>query len=137
MSTFPKTWQRNWDNSGRSLATATVNDIITYFGKQKIAADSDYSTAHGRNKRKGFGRGRGRGRNQYWMNNNNNNNEGKRLKTGQKYLSNDSPCPIHLHGTHKWGECRDNKKSANFVPLNYNYNRNIPQPQQGGYMGRG
>lgn len=119
MNTFPKTWQRNWDNSGQSLAQATVDDIILYFSRQKIAADQDFSAQQGRGKRKGFGRSRN---NKATFNDPNvRTSSDKRQKTGgQKYYPNDSPCPIHLHGTHSWGDCRDNKKSPNFVPLSSN-----------------
>ena len=123
LQTFPPKWQRNWKNSGNKLADTSVEELIAYFAQQKVTADEEFHSRRG-NKRKPKG---GRGTGGYKLgaaaaSHRNNQDDtpqpssSKRTKYGDKYYSPDKKCPIHLHGTHNWGDCKDNKQSCNYVP---------------------
>lgn len=116
--TFPEAWQLNWNNAGKSLATSTINDLVEYFAQQKITADytDQDTTANTTNKRPHKDK---TSDNSIQQDPNNTSLitsiSTKKLKYSDKYVDKDEKCPLHKRGTHKWGDCRDNKMSPNFI----------------------
>ncbi len=130
--TFPMNWQLNWHSTGRSLAAIELNDLIEYMAQQKVAADYQRPSNSRKNQRNNNNNKRrndddeperfGSFKNRPKRNNNN-----KKPRGGKRYPHPNDNCPLHPYGSHKWGDCFDNKASDNFKPHNNN---------QGGYGNR-
>ena len=121
LQSFPLKWQRNWNISGNDLADTSVEELINYFAQQKVSADEEFHSKRGNKRRQKGGKGGGYKSNAAAANRNTQDDNpqpssSKRTKFGDKYYSSDKKCPIHLHGSHKWGDCKDNKQSPNYVP---------------------
>ena len=117
VKSLPLSWQDNWTNTGQNTSTATESSLIAYFSEQKNTADRNFrKRTQSSNTRDYRGGKRGR-RFSSSDQRTNNSNYNKSRPTFQDNLYNpNEKCPIHIRGSHTWGNCRENKRSTNFIP---------------------
>lgn len=130
---MPSTWKTDYDKHF-DLNESTIDEITTYMEKCHFASISkdkkdekknknkdknqDENSKNG-NKRNGKRRGNGNG---------NRNSNSRRGNNQSNTISPDDPCPIHIKGNHKWGDCNLNAHNAN--RRSYNSNRSNGQNRQ-------
>ena len=112
-SSFPKTWQHAYIQSGRRIQDETLARIIQYMKDEKSFLDGTEN-----NKRKRMNNDGSSSNERFSRKRNNYNNRGR----GRQQLGRDrgssgrfNPCRMH-NGHHDWSECFDNPQSKNYMP---------------------
>ena len=117
----PNSWRERFIGAGHSNLTMSMAELIRYFRLQenlaikKMAENStrqktNMSNINNNNRRRNK---RGAPKEQkskedFKIPRKMNNNKNKNKTTGKHRLEDNDPCPVHVSGTHTWGECIEN-----------------------------
>lgn len=142
-NSFPGTYQEKFQESGKKIENETMEDIVSYFqtlheyeekkGRFRDKRRRDGTDDDGQpriSNKKQRGRDQKNGRRSHNNNNGGNRNGNRRNNNDGTKWYND--CPLHPHGSHKWGECRMNPNSSSFQPRDGNNNRGTSRSGGGG-----
>ena len=123
---FPYGWQANWTNAGKQIATQDITEMIEYFSTQKTHSDKEFH----QNKKKNSGKTPHFQKTNFKFKQQHTSFDKNKQKPQytDRFYNPESKCPIHVKGTHKWKDCRDNKRSPNFIPYQ-NKNNTTPSRQ--------
>ncbi len=123
--TLPQTMKDNFISAGKDLASSTVQQMTTYFSRQKTLMDrtaigkrnygkSSKSSPNKASSSSSYKANSYKGSKGSKANKSTKGEQNDKDSTKRPRLSPDDTCPIH--GGHKWGKCFDNKFGENYKP---------------------
>ena len=124
---MPAKWRERFTSAGHSVATQTLGDLLSYFGRQEAQAVKQALENQAKMKRqghasraqqrqKGVAEGDSTNKNKrsstfkkrkssFKKGNGGGENAAIKQPTGGTRMGDDEPCPVHPQGNHVWGDC--------------------------------
>ncbi|MGH7954505.1 MAG: hypothetical protein ACREOZ_00940 [Gloeomargaritales cyanobacterium] len=125
---MPNAWKIRFANSNSRVRNLAYPELTHYFQIQEEQSPDETKKSQHQKDDNNYNRSNRGRRNKHKKSQNKPDDEKAKKKKGQESenrITNNSPCPIHPNGRHKWGECNSNKYG-----FDSNNNNNSNKKQQ-------